>query len=108
MTELGGPEIFTQLHEDGGVMVLMRSGSGAEWTELAAEFVLGEDGSAIFTASITGFGQFSVTIDRTLLPPTGGVAAPSWLLLALVLAGGAMIPAGVLLLRGGVRRSTRA
>ena len=108
VTELGGPEIFTQLHEDGGVMVLMRSGSGAEWTELAAEFVLGEDGSAIFTASITGFGQFSVTIDRTLLPATGGVAAPGWLLLALVLAGGAMIPAGVLLLRGGARRRARA
>ena len=108
VTELGGPEVFTQLHEDGGALVQIRTGSGADWTELAAEVALGEDGSAVFTTSITAFGELAVTIDRTLLPATGGVAAPSWLLLTLVLAGGAMIPAGVLLLRGGARRSTRA
>ena len=97
VTELGGTETLTALHEAGGVMVHASSADG--WTALEAEAAFGEDGSVTLTTSITAFGDVAVTLDRALLPSTGGVTPPSWLMLFLALAGAAMIPTGVLVLR---------
>ena len=97
VTELGGSETLTALHEAGGVMV--HAGSADGWTALEAEAAFGEDGSVTLTTSITAFGDVAVTLDRALLPSTGGVTPPSWLMLFLALAGAAMIPTGVLVLR---------
>ncbi len=97
VTELGGSETLTALHEAGGVMVYASSADG--WTALEAEAAFGEDGSVTLTTSITAFGDVAVTLDRALLPSTGGVTPPSWLMLFLALAGAAMIPTGVLVLR---------
>ena len=97
VAELGGSETLTALHEAGGVMVYAGSADG--WTALEAESAFGEDGSVTLTTSITAFGDVAVTLDRALLPSTGGVTPPSWLMLFLALAGAAMIPTGVLVLR---------
>ena len=97
VAELGGSETLAALHEVGGVMVYVGSADG--WTALEAEAAFGEDGSVTLTTSITAFGDVAVTLDRALLPSTGGVTPPSWLMLFLALAGAAMIPTGVLVLR---------
>lgn len=98
VADLGGPETFTQLHADGHVMVLMRDGVDAAWEELSVDFVYGEDGGAVGAVSLAGYGNVAVTIDPPL-PPTGAMTPPGWLVLALALAGAAMIPAGILALR---------
>ena len=97
VAELGGSETLASLYEAGGVMVYAGSADG--WTALEAEAAFGEDGSVTLTTSITAFGDVAVTLDRALLPSTGGVTPPSWLMLFLALAGAAMIPTGVLVLR---------
>ena len=99
VAELGGSEALTALHEVGGVMVHAKVGSADGWTALEAEGAFAEDGSVTLTTSITAFGDVAVTLDRALLPSTGGVTPPSWLMLFLALAGAAMIPTGVLVLR---------
>ena len=74
VAELGGSETLTALHEAGGVMVYASSADG--WTALEAEAAFGEDGSVTLTTSITAFGDVAVTLDRALLPSTGGVTLP--------------------------------
>ena len=74
VAELGGSETLASLYEAGGVMVYAGSADG--WTALEAEAAFGEDGSVTLTTSVTAFGDVAVTLDRALLPSTGGVDPP--------------------------------
>ena len=97
VTGIGGAEKLGRLDEAGGLKVL--TGGGEEWTEQESTVTVGEDGSATLSISITGFGGVAVAVDQAALPATGAMTPPGWLVLALALAGGAMVPAGVLVLR---------
>ena len=97
VTGIGGEGRLGRLNEAGGLKVL--AGGGEEWTEQESTLAVGEDGSATLSISITDFGGVAVAVDQAALPATGAMTPPGWLVLALALAGGAMIPAGVLVLR---------
>ncbi|MYK34948.1 MAG: hypothetical protein F4045_07535, partial [Chloroflexi bacterium] len=63
----GGGPLLTDLHEMGGLVVLTRDGPDEEWTELPAALSLNADGSAMLTASVSGFSTFTVAVVREVL-----------------------------------------
>jgi len=96
VTGMGGGDKLTRLHEAGGLKVL--TGGGEEWAEQELTLTVGEDGSATLNISVTDLGGVAVVVDQAALPATGAMTPPGWLVLALALAGAAMVPAGALVL----------
>ena len=109
---LGGEFLLAKLHEMGGLMIVTRTGAGAEWTSVESTLTMDDEtGGATLSAmpsSLTTFTAVAVqaTYDAvqaeyghllprdTLTPPTGGPSVPAAALLALLLGAAALLAAG--------------
>ena len=109
---LGGEFLMAKLHEMGGLMIVTRTGAGAEWTAVDTTLTMDDDtGGATLSAmpsSLTTITAAAIqaTYDAvqaeyghllprdTLTPPTGGPTVPAAALLALLLGAAALLTTG--------------
>ncbi len=67
VAEVGGAPLLTDLHEMGGLPVLMRPSPAEEWRKIPAALSLDESGGAALTAPVTTFATFTVIVVREVL-----------------------------------------